>query len=283
MSLAVCLAGGGVKGAAHIGVLKAIEEENLEYDYITGTSSGSIVASLNAMGYNSDEIYKLFKKYSKKIRCIDFKNVMKFLVGVIVKGTIIIDGLNSGDLIEKSITEAAKVKEICNINQIKKNVIIPSVDLNSGGLYIFSNMEKRGRFLDDIKYINSIGIGKAVRASCSYPGVFSPCEYKDTELIDGGIRENLPWKTAKLCGADKVFCIKFQSEKELKKNKNIIDIVSKSISILCHELSNYELDGADYLLTLKTENIALLDYSKIDELYELGYKEGKKFLQNNKI
>ena len=73
------------------------------------------------------------------------------------------------------------------------------------------------------------------------------------------------------------------SEKELKKNKNIIDIVSKSISILCHELSNYELDGADYLLTLKTENIALLDYSKIDELYELGYKEGKKFLQNNKI
>ena len=208
MSLAVCLAGGGVKGAAHIGVLKAIEEENLEYDYITGTSSGSIVASLNAMGYNSDEIYKLF---------------------------------------------------------------------------IFSNIEKRGRFLDDIKYINSIGIGKAVRASCSYPGVFSPCEYKDTELIDGGIRENLPWKTAKLCGADKVFCIKFQSEKELKKNKNIIDIVSRSISILCHELSNYELDGADYLLTLKTENISLLDYSKIDELYELGYKEGKKFLQNNKI
>lgn len=111
MSLAVCLAGGGVKGAAHIGVLKAIEEENLEYDYITGTSSGSIVASLNAMGYNSDEIYKLFKKYSKKIRCIDFKNVMKFLVGVIVKGTIIIDGLNSGEVIEKVITEAAKEKE----------------------------------------------------------------------------------------------------------------------------------------------------------------------------
>ena len=110
MSLAVCLAGGGVKGAAHIGVLKAIEEENLEYDYITGTSSGSIVASLNAMGYNSDEIYKLFKYYSNKIICIDFKNVMKFLVGVIVKGTIIIYGLNSGDVIEKSITESAKVK-----------------------------------------------------------------------------------------------------------------------------------------------------------------------------
>ena len=79
----------------------------------------------------------------------------------------------------------------------------------------------------------------------------------------------MPWKTAKLCGADKVFCIKFQSEKELKKNKNIIDIVSKSISILCHELSNYELDGADYLLTLKTENIALLFQVLAKKAYHL--------------
>lgn len=281
MSLAVCLAGGGVKGAAHIGVLKAIEEEKLEYDYITGTSSGSIVASLNAMGYNSDEIYKLFKKYSKKIKCVDFKNAMKFLIGVITKQTIIIDGLNSGETIEKVVCEAAREKGICNISQIKKNLIIPSVDLNSGGLYIFSNIEKRKSFSDDIKYINNINIGKAVRASCSYPGVFSPCKYNDIQLIDGGIRENLPWKTAKMNGADKVFCIKFENQKEEKCNKNIIDIVSRSINILCHELSNYEMEGADYLLTIKTDNISLLDYSKIDELYELGYKEGKKFLQKN--
>ena len=281
MSLAVCLAGGGVKGAAHIGVLKAIEEEKLEYDYITGTSSGSIVASLNAMGYNSDEIYKLFKKYSKKIKCVDFKNVMKFLIGVITKQTIIIDGLNSGETIEKVVCEAAREKGICNISQIKKNLIIPSVDLNSGGLYIFSNIEKRKNFSDDIKYINNINIGKAVRASCSYPGVFSPCKYNYAQLIDGGIRENLPWKTAKMNGADKVFCIKFENQKEEKCNKNIIDIVSRSINILCHELSNYEMEGADYLLTIKTDNISLLDYSKIDELYELGYKEGKKFLQKN--
>ena len=50
MKLAICLAGGGAKGAAHIGVLKAIEEANIKYDYIAGASSGSIVASLRAMG-----------------------------------------------------------------------------------------------------------------------------------------------------------------------------------------------------------------------------------------
>ena len=63
MKLGLSLSGGGVKGAAHIGVLKALEEDNIRIDSITGTSSGSIVAILYAMGFSSDEIYKIFKKY----------------------------------------------------------------------------------------------------------------------------------------------------------------------------------------------------------------------------
>ena len=61
MSLGLALSGGGVKGAAHIGVIKAFEEANVKVDYIGGTSSGSIVATLYAAGYKSDEIYDIFK------------------------------------------------------------------------------------------------------------------------------------------------------------------------------------------------------------------------------
>ena len=68
MKLGLSLSGGGVKGAAHIGVLKALEEENIKIDSIAGTSSGSIVASLYAMGFHSDEIYTIFKKYCKRIK-----------------------------------------------------------------------------------------------------------------------------------------------------------------------------------------------------------------------
>ena len=272
----------GVKGAAHIGVLKAMEEENIKYDYISGASSGSIVAALAAMGYSADEIYKLFKKQCRKINGVELKNVLKLIWGLTVYNQIIIEGLNSGEKIEKIVNEAGEQKGIYNISQIKSNLLIPSVDLNDGGLYMFSSMLQRGAYSDEIKYINDISIGKAVRASCSYPGVFSPCKFEDKELIDGGIRENLPWKETKRNGADIVFCVKFENEKKERCRKNIIDNISKSIDILCHELSNYEIEGIDYLLTLKTKNISLLDYSKIDELYELGYVQAKKYLKDKK-
>ena len=65
MKLGICLAGGGVKGAAHIGVLKAFNEEGIKFEYISGTSSGSSVATLFGVGYTPNEIYELFKKYCK--------------------------------------------------------------------------------------------------------------------------------------------------------------------------------------------------------------------------
>lgn len=132
-------------------------------------------------------------------------------------------------------------------------------------------------------YVYDVDIGKAVQASCSYPGVFSPYPYKNTKLIDGGIRENIPWKVTKLNGADKVISIIFEKEiVKNKKEKNIIEVASRAIDLLSHELSNYELAGADYLIKIKTKNIELLDISKIDYLFNLGYTVVKKEIKNIK-
>ena len=62
----LCLAGGGIKAAAHIGGLKAFEEENIKFDCVSGASSGSIIATMYALGYSSDEMWKMFKRYCKK-------------------------------------------------------------------------------------------------------------------------------------------------------------------------------------------------------------------------
>lgn len=77
----LCLAGGGIKAAAHIGALKALEEENIEFDCVSGASSGSIIATMYALGYTSDEMWKMFKKYSKRIKYFEWKNIIKMIGG----------------------------------------------------------------------------------------------------------------------------------------------------------------------------------------------------------
>lgn len=189
MNLGLALAGGGVKGAAHIGALKALEENNIKIDYIGGASSGSIVSSLYAAGFTPDEIYKIFKKYCRNIKYVDVKNVLKLIFGLIFTGRILIDGLNSGKAIEKLVTKMCDKKEIYNISDVKMPLAIPSVDMCNGKVMCFTSCNLRKNFSDNTDFINDIPIGKAVRASCSYPVVFSPCSYEDTKLIDGGIRE----------------------------------------------------------------------------------------------
>lgn len=278
MKIGLCLAGGGIKGAAHIGVLKALEEENIDFQYIAGTSSGSIVATLYAIGYSADEIYALFQKYAKKIRYVDFKNIIKLIGGLIIQRKIIIDGLTSGEIIEKIIEKACINKGITKIEQVPKKLLIPSVDLNTGKVYIFSSFGENRGYLDNIEYIRDISISKAVRASCSYPGVFSPCNYKQTQLVDGGIRENVPWKELKANGVDKVISVIFTKPLKIKNNKNIIDVVSNSLEIMEHELSNYELEGADILLKIDTKQVSLLETSQMQYLYQRGYKTAKDYL-----
>lgn len=282
MKLGLCLAGGGIKGAAHIGALKAFEEEKINIDYISGTSSGSIVAALYAIGYNADEILEIFKKYSNSIKYFEYKNILFLILGIIFKRKIIIKGLNSGNKIEKIMKIACDKKGITNINKINIPLLIPSVNLNNGEIYCFCSKTMRNTFSDETVFINDIELYKAVRASCSYPIIFKPYKYNEIDLIDGGIRENIPWKYTKQLGADKVISIVFDEIINSKKVDNFFDVASRSLEILGHELSNYELYGADYLIKIKSEKIALLDKSKINYLYNIGYNETKKVLKNIK-
>ena len=283
MNYGICFAGGGIKGAAHIGAIKALEEENLKFDYISGTSSGSIIATLYAAGYSSDEMLKFFKKYAKKIKYGDPKNILILLINLFIKRKIVIKGFNEGTIIERLLNKELNKKNIKNISDIKKELLIPSIDINTGEINVFISKENRAKYLDNIIYINNVNIGKAVRASCSYPVVFAPCKINGKQLVDGGLRENVPWKLTKEKGADKVLSIIFDEEKN-KKNycKNILEVASNSLGILCHEISNYDLEGADYLLKIKTEKVQLLDYKKIDELYLKGYEQTKQKIKEIK-
>lgn len=282
MKRGICFAGGGIKCAAHIGAIKVFEENNIKFDYISGTSSGSIIAVLYALGYSADEMYALLKKYSKEINYIEYKKIFKLLLDLFFCGKIKIDGLNSGKKLEKIIDKLCLEKGVENINEINKKILIPCVDLCDGKVHIFSSIKNRS-YSNEIIYNNDIKVSKAVRASCSFPGIFCPVKYKNTKLIDGGIRENVPWKELKQIGADEVWCVTFSKELEQNCNKNIFNVIGDSINILCHELSTYELEGVQDLINIEEKGIDLLDNKKIDYLYEKGYLCTRSFLNNKFI
>ena len=273
----LCLAGGGIKAAAHIGALKAFEEKNIKFDCVSGASSGSIIATMYSLGYNSDEMWDMFQVYCKKIKYADWRNVFKMIFGLIFQRRIIIDGLNSGKVVEKIMRDICKEKGINRIDEIEMPLAISMVDLQNGTVYIASSKEQRSSLLDDTVFITDIPIKTAIRASCSFPVVFSPCEYMGLQLIDGGTRENLPWKPLKQIGADEVYGISFETVyKSQECCNNLIDVAARAMELQGRELYVYEKAGIDKEIKIHLEKVSLLDSSKIYELYQIGYEQTRK-------
>ncbi len=95
----------------------------------------------------------------------------------------------------------------------------------------------------------------------------------------GGIRENIPWKVLKNAGADKVISVIFKNKCKKNCYKNMISVIDCSIGYLSSEVLNYELVGAKDIIEIQTEDVGLLDYSQIDDLYKAGLKAGERFVK----
>lgn len=266
MKIGLALAGGGVKGASHIGVIKALQENDIEIGYIGGTSIGSIVASLYAMGYNTDEMLKLFRYFSKYIMKVDPKY---YWTNVKNKKNFMGYGLISGENIEMAINECAALKGIKNMEDLKIPIVMPTVDIKNSQKYVFINHQYDENFKENI-YIRDITVGKAVRASSSYPGMFAPTIYENHKFVDGGIIDNLPAQEVRKLGADKVLSIRFSSKNETDP-KNVIEVALKSVDLLFEQRTESEIASSDYSITLDLAEASIFNIKKIDYCYNQGY------------
>ena len=264
LKIGLALSGGGVKGAAHIGVSAALIENQIDFDIIGGTSSGAIVATLYSMGYTPDEMLKLFNYFSK----IVMKNSPTYTHPDGKKAlSIHMGGLLSGENISFAINEAAKYKKIEKMSDLNKIILIPAVDVDNSKKYVFTNSK-----INEENYIINGKIDMAVRASCSYPGVFAPCIYRTHKFVDGGILDNIPADEVKKAGADFIIAVKFALNRN-SKTRGIYGVASKSIDIMFEKNSKSEVKVADYLINIDTKDVSLLDIKRISDCYRYGYEQ----------
>lgn len=269
MKIGIALSGGGIRGIAHAGVLQALEKNNIPIDIIGGTSAGSMVASLYAMGYSPEEIYLLFRKNAKKIIGTNASPIIAGISSFIKKEEKTISGFRNGKSIEEIYNQLAKQKNIQTIKQIKMPLVIPTVDIMESKEYVFTS--KVPETEEKSQYITDISVGKAVRASSSFPAVFNLCNVKKHAFMDGGALDNIPVHEVKKQGADKVIAVKFDSD-EITERSNIMDIVMKTIDIMGNKISEENLEMSDLVLSVYTDKVGLLDIQKLDKCFEYGYE-----------
>ncbi len=269
MKLGIALSGGGIRGIAHAGVLKALEENEINIDIIGGTSCGSLIASLYAMGYSPYYIYILFKRYAKELVEISGASILSGLSNFMMNKKIPMKGLKSGKNLESIYNKIAYKKGIRKISEIPMPIVIPTVDIINSKEYIFTNcIPNNVRDID--QYITDITVGKAVRASSSFPAVFMPCEFNKHAFMDGGVLDNVPVNEVKKQGADKVIAVKFEAD-VVDDESNVMDIIMKTIDIMGSKISEESLEKSDLILDVYTDKVGLLDVDKLDSCYKYGY------------
>ena len=268
MGVGIALAGGGIRGIAHAGVLKALEDNNIEIEAIGGTSAGSIVATLYAMGYKPYYIYILFKRYAQEIINIGNASLLNGFNNLLKNKKVGISGLNDGTMLEKMFNELALRKKVRTVGDIKMPLVISTVDIKEAKEYIITNCAIRDNFKDNL--ITEIEIGKAVRASSSFPAFFCPCEYKKHIFMDGGVLDNIPILPLKQIYNKKIIAVNFESD-PVQENGDVMDIIMKTLDIMGNKISEKSLEQSDLILTVPTDRAGLFDIDKLDKCYKFGY------------
>lgn len=267
MKLGLALAGGGMRGIAHAGFLKALEENNIKIDFVGGTSSGSHIAFLISIGFSSKEILELFHKEANNL--IGNNSTSIVLNSFLFNKKLKLDGLRSGKPIEDIYNKIAKERGIKYIKDVKMPLLITATNVIDEKEYIFTSKPPE----ETDRYITNIEIGKAIRASSSFSVLFDPCKFEDKIFLDGGILDNVPVDEVRKMGADKVIAIKFNSDR-ITENSNLMDIAMKTVDMMGNKISEINMLNSDLVVTIDTDGTGLLDIENAEYCFNSGYHAG---------
>jgi NTE family protein len=232
----VALGGGFARGIAHIGVLRVLEQEQIPIDFIAGTSVGALVAATYASGTPIDEM----ERQGSATKFGDFG-----------RWTLSRMGMASNERLEEYLHRFTSARTFA---EMKIPLCIVATDLIAGESVHFRDGE----------------IGPALRASCAYPGLFLPVEYRNHFLVDGFLTETVPAPAARKMGADVVISVHLEPGLLESKPRNTIEVISRSFSIIQIATTQSWHAATDVLIEPDVHHILWDEFVKTPQLVAAG-------------
>ncbi len=235
--LGLALGGGAARGMAHIGVIKVLEEEDVDVSFVAGTSAGSLMGALYCAGLGWRE--------------------MREIAGSINWGDIVspaFDGMGmvSARKLEKVLNEVIGEREFTDLD---RQFSVVATDIQTGEPVVLSTGS----------------VSHAVRASCSIPGIFAPTTWGDRILVDGGLVDDVPVDIVRDMGADAVVGVDLNEDRgHADPPDNLIDVFYQSLNILIYNAAKSKKRTADIMISPDLAGFKYYSLRRIDELVAAG-------------
>ena len=239
VKIGLALGGGGARGYAHLGAIKAFEEYGIKFDFIAGTSAGAFTGAFLASGWSFEQMYSIAKEFRRKdIR----RNKIPFMPST-TEGIqeIVVNNLGDIDITETKIPFCAVAVDVLSTQEC---------------------------------LITKGNLAKAVAGSCAVPGIFQPVEFEGRALADGGLQNTLPSNVPKLFGCDYVIAVDVNAKRTYgASSTKILDVMGATIRILMKRNAEKGYEYADVVLTPETKRFKSTSLECFDDKIEEGYLE----------
>ena len=245
--IGLALGGGAAKGVAHIGVIRAIEEENVAISCVSGTSIGALVAAYYAFGKNSADLHKIAEELTfKKLSSFNWNPMSGFFTTEALREMLL------RDLGDVKIEDAETPLAIC------------AADIDTVEQVIF----EEGNLAD------------AICASVAVPGLFAPADVQGRKLVDGGIVENVPISLLKSLGAGITIGVDLNGVTSYQSPKNALEVFGNAIDICINRKTRDQLKQADLAISLDLSKYNRTDNrEQTENLINDGYYPAKQLIR----
>ena len=272
--IGLAVGGGGARGAAHIGVLKVLEELRIPVDYVAGTSMGAIVGGLYASGHSPEEIEQILESIdwdrvvsdrpprqalTFRRKQEDFELLVKFEAGFREGKFRLPEALISGAALDSTLRwYALRARNITDFDKLAIPFRAVAADLETG----------------EMVALDHGNLGVAMRASSSIPGVFAPVEVDGRELVDGGIVRNLPVDVVRGMGADIVIVVDVGTLlQDVEETANFLGVTRQILRMQTRKNADEQIkqlrDG-DVLIQPELGDIASMEFARAGEAVSHG-------------